>query len=48
VDHSVNGTELRIEEIGSGTQTVEFSPALSTNRALFERVVGCAGTARFR
>ena len=32
----MNGTELRVEEVGSGTQTVVFSPALFTNRGLFD------------
>jgi 3-oxoadipate enol-lactonase len=36
---SVNGTGLRVEEVGSGTQTVVFSNALFTNRALFEAPV---------
>jgi pimeloyl-ACP methyl ester carboxylesterase len=36
---SVNGTGLRVEEIGSGTQTVVFSPALFTNRGLFDAPV---------
>lgn len=36
---SVNGTELRVEEVGSGTHTVVFSNALFTNRALFEAPV---------
>jgi 3-oxoadipate enol-lactonase len=33
---SVNGTGLRVEEVGAGAETVVFSPALFTNRALFE------------
>lgn len=33
---SVNGTGLRVEEAGGGAQTVVFSPALFTNRALFD------------
>lgn len=36
---SVNGTGLRVEEIGRGMQTVVFSNALFTNRALFEAPV---------
>lgn len=32
----MNGTGLRVEEVGSGTQTVVFSPALFTNRGLFD------------
>jgi pimeloyl-ACP methyl ester carboxylesterase len=35
----VNGTGLRVEERGSGEQTVVFSPALFTNRALFDAPV---------
>jgi pimeloyl-ACP methyl ester carboxylesterase len=35
----VNGTGLRVEEVGSGTQTVVFSNALFTNRALFDAPV---------
>lgn len=33
---SVNGTGLRVEEVGAGAGTVVFSPALFTNRALFD------------
>lgn len=33
---SVNGTELRVAEVGEGDETVVFSPALLTNRQLFE------------
>ncbi len=33
---SVNGTGLRVEEVGSGTQAVVFSPNPFTNRALFD------------
>ena len=33
---SVNGTELRVEEVGAGAETVVFSPALFTNKELFE------------
>ena len=33
---SVNGTGLRVEEAGGGAQAVVFSPALFTNRALFD------------
>lgn len=33
---SVNGTELRVMEVGAGAQTVVFSPALFTNKELFE------------
>jgi 3-oxoadipate enol-lactonase len=33
---SVNGTGLRVEEMGTGEQTVVFSPALFTNRRLFD------------
>ena len=36
---SVNGTELRVEEIGSGKQTVVFSPNPFTNRGLFDAPV---------
>lgn len=36
---SVNGTELRVEEAGAGAETVVFSPALFTNRELFDPVV---------
>jgi 3-oxoadipate enol-lactonase len=36
---SVNGTELRVEEIGRGKQTVVFSPNPFTNRALFDAPV---------
>ena len=36
---TVNGTGLRVEEIGAGTETVVFSPALFTNRALFDAPV---------
>jgi pimeloyl-ACP methyl ester carboxylesterase len=32
----VNGAALRVEEVGGGTQTVVFSNALFTNRALFD------------
>ena len=35
----VNGTELRVEEVGSGPETVVFSPALFTNRGLFDPLV---------
>lgn len=33
---SVNGTGLRVEEAGGGAETVVFSPALFTNRGLFD------------
>ena len=33
---SVNGTGLRVEEVGSGTQAVVFSPNPFTNRGLFD------------
>jgi pimeloyl-ACP methyl ester carboxylesterase len=33
---SVNGAGLRVEEAGAGAETVVFSPALFTNRALFD------------
>jgi 3-oxoadipate enol-lactonase len=33
---SVNGIGLRVEETGAGAESVVFSPALFTNRALFE------------
>ncbi len=33
---SVNGTGLRVDEVGGGTQTVVFSPNPFTNRALFD------------
>ena len=36
---SVNGTGLRVEQVGAGTETVVFSPALFTNRALFDAPV---------
>lgn len=36
---SVNGTELRVEEVGSGEQTVVFSPNPFTGRALFDAPV---------
>jgi len=36
---SVNGTGLRVEEVGGGAETVVFSPALFTNRALFDAPV---------
>ena len=36
---SVNGTELRVEEEGAGSETVVLSPALFTNRELFDPVV---------
>jgi 3-oxoadipate enol-lactonase len=36
---SVNGTGLRVEEVGSGKQTVVFSPNPFTNRGLFDAPV---------
>jgi 3-oxoadipate enol-lactonase len=36
---SVNGTGLRVEEVGTGAETVVFSPALFTNRQLFDAPV---------
>jgi 3-oxoadipate enol-lactonase len=36
---SVNGTGLRVEEIGAGAETIVFSPALFTNRGMFEAPV---------
>lgn len=36
---TVNGTGLRVEEVGGGAETVVFSPALFTNRALFDAPV---------
>ena len=33
---SVNGTELRVEEVGSGEQTVVFAPNPFTNRAMYD------------
>jgi len=36
---SVNGTGLRVEEIGSGAETVVFSPALFANRGMFDAPV---------
>jgi pimeloyl-ACP methyl ester carboxylesterase len=36
---TVNGTGLRVEEAGGGAETVVFSPALFTNRALFDAPV---------
>lgn len=36
---SVNGTGLRVEEVGAGDETVVFSPALFTNRGMFETPV---------
>lgn len=35
----VNGTEIRVEEVGSGPETVVFSPALFTNRGMFDPLV---------
>ncbi|HEX6886654.1 MAG TPA: alpha/beta hydrolase [Candidatus Nanopelagicales bacterium] len=35
----VNGTGLRVEDVGTGAETVVFSPALFTNRALFDAPV---------
>ena len=35
----VNGTELRVGEVGAGAETVVFSPALFTNRELFDPLV---------
>lgn len=36
---SINGTGLRVEEVGTGAGTVVFSPALFTNRELFDAPV---------
>jgi 3-oxoadipate enol-lactonase len=36
---TVNGTGLRVEEVGAGAETVVFSPALFTNRELFDAPV---------
>ncbi|MEA3502335.1 MAG: alpha/beta hydrolase [Actinomycetota bacterium] len=36
---SVNGTELRVEDVGSGKQTVVFSPNPFANRGLFDAPV---------
>ncbi|HZX99123.1 MAG TPA: alpha/beta hydrolase [Dermatophilaceae bacterium] len=36
---SVNGTGLGVEEIGSGAETVVFSPALFANRGMFDAPV---------
>ena len=36
---TVNGTGLRVEEVGTGAETVVFSPALFTNRQLFDAPV---------
>ena len=36
---SVNGTGLRVEEVGDGTQTVVFAPNPFTNRGLFDAPV---------
>jgi 3-oxoadipate enol-lactonase len=33
---TVNGTSLRVEEAGGGTETVVFSPALLANRGMFD------------
>ena len=33
---SVNGTDLRVEEVGSGEQTVVFAPNPFTNRAMYD------------
>jgi pimeloyl-ACP methyl ester carboxylesterase len=33
---SVNGVGLRVEEVGSGTQAVVFSPKPFTNRGIFD------------
>ncbi len=35
----MNGTGLRVEEVGVGAQTVVFSPSLYTNREMFEAPV---------
>jgi len=35
----VNGTELRVEEVGAGAETVVFSPALFTNRGMFDPLI---------
>ena len=35
----VNGTGLRVEEVGAGAETVVFSPALFTNRGMFDPLV---------
>jgi 3-oxoadipate enol-lactonase len=40
---SVNGTGLRVEEVGAGAETVVFSPALFTNRGMFDPVVAALG-----
>jgi len=42
---SVNGTSLRVEEVGVGAETVVFSPALFTNRALFDAPVAALSDA---
>ncbi|MCV2393670.1 alpha/beta hydrolase [Actinotalea sp. M2MS4P-6] len=39
----VNGAALRVEEVGTGPRTVVFSPALFTNRALFDAPVAALG-----
>ena len=39
MDRSVNGTALRVEEVGSGKETVVFSPNPFTNRGLFDASV---------
>lgn len=36
---TVNGTGLRVEEVGAGAETVVFSPSLFTNRELFDAPV---------
>ncbi|GAB91437.1 alpha/beta fold hydrolase, partial [Gordonia rhizosphera] len=36
---TVNGTGLRVEEVGAGDETLVFSSALFTNRALFDAPV---------
>ena len=37
---SVNGTKLLVEQVGSGAETVVFSPSLFTNKELFDPLVG--------
>jgi pimeloyl-ACP methyl ester carboxylesterase len=40
----VNGTELRVGEVGAGAETVVFSPALFTNRGMFDPLVDALST----
>jgi Predicted hydrolases or acyltransferases (alpha/beta hydrolase superfamily) len=40
----VNGTGLRVGEVGAGAETVVFSPALFTNRGMFDPLVNALKT----